>query len=102
MNKIDYQIETVSKMIYLYCRLKHGNTSKLCNECNQLLEYAGKRLRNCPYAANKPECKDCETHCYNNKMREKIKEVMRYTGPRMLFYSPVDFAKHITSKYFRK
>ncbi len=102
MNKISYQIQTVGKMIRLFCRLKHGSSEKLCDDCAELLEYATKRLHACPYSTNKPQCKDCETHCYNLQMREKIREVMRYTGPKMLIYAPVDFAKHITSKYFRK
>lgn len=89
-------------MIKLYCLIKHGNSENLCAECNQLFEYAQKRLENCPYETDKPECKDCQTHCYNKAMREKIREVMRFTGPRMAFYAPADFIRHIAAKYFRK
>jgi hypothetical protein len=102
VNKIDYQIQTVAKMIQLYCRLKHNCIENLCFDCTELLNYSIKRLQNCPYGENKPECKDCKTHCYNKINREKIREVIRFAGPRMIFYSPFDFIKHITAKYLRK
>ena len=28
-------------------------------------------------------------HCYQPQMREQIRQVMRYSGPRMLLYHPV-------------
>lgn len=102
MNKIDYQIQTVAKMIRLYCRLKHNCIENLCVDCTELLNYSTKRLHNCPYGENKPECQDCKTHCYNKINRERIREVMRFAGPRMIIYSPIDFAKHIAVKYLRK
>lgn len=89
-------------MIRLYCRIKHKYTESLCVDCAKLLDYSAKRLQNCPYGSGKPECKDCVTHCYNKMMREKIREAMRFTGPRMIIYSPVDFIKHIAVKYLRK
>jgi len=95
MNNIDYQIKTLEKMITLYCRLKHGNKVEICDECSEVLKYAHSRLQSCPYKENKPECKNCNTHCYNEIMREKIRGIMRYTGPRMLIYSPVDYFKHV-------
>ena len=42
--------------------------------------------------------KDCSTscpvHCYKPAMRQKIKEVMRMAGPRMLFLHPIETVKH--------
>ena len=36
---------------------------------------------------DKDICSACKVHCYSKEMQEKIKEVMKYAGPRMLFYS---------------
>ncbi len=97
MGKIEYQIQTINKMIVLYCKLKHGQ-QKLCTECEDLYQYANQRLQKCPFGDNKPECKDCKIHCYNNEMRKRMKDVMKFTGPRMLIYHPTDFLKHLISK----
>ena len=81
-------------MINLYCRKKEGN-KKLCPECRELEEYANKRLSSCKYGNAKTSCKKCPTHCYRKDMREKIREVMRFSGPRMILYSPIEAIRHL-------
>ena len=34
-------------------------------------------------------CSNCKVHCYKPEMRARIQEVMRYAGPRMIFYHPL-------------
>jgi len=97
MSKIEYQIHTINKMIVLYCKHKHGK-EKLCAECESLFQYANQRLLKCPFGDNKPECRDCKIHCYNAEMRQKMKLVMKFSGPRMIIYHPADFIKHLFSK----
>ena len=46
----------------------------------------------------KTACKDCPTHCYAPKEREAIREVMRWAGPRMIWYAPKDAILHILKK----
>lgn len=77
----------VEQMIRIYCRRKEGNES-LCAACSELLAYAHARLEHCPYGVQKHTCRVCSTHCYRPVMREKIRRVMRFSGPRMLFYAP--------------
>ena len=31
-------------------------------------------------------CSNCKVHCYKPEMRKKIRAVMRFSGPRMIFY----------------
>ena len=81
-------------MIALYCRHKEGNGT-LCPHCKALLEYAHARLSHCRYGEGKPTCKQCPVHCYSPRMREQIRTVMRYAGPRMLFYHPWSALKHL-------
>lgn len=36
-----------------------------------------------------------KVHCYKPEMREKIREVMRFSGPRMIFHHPYLAIKHV-------
>ncbi len=75
-------------MIKLYCRVRHGTAWGFCGECGPLLEYAQKRLDKCPFQEGKPVCSHCAVHCYQAEMREKIREVMRFSGPRLIWRHP--------------
>ena len=84
----------VAEMIRLYCRKKHGQ-NELCPECAQLLQYASQRSDRCPFMETKTFCSNCHVHCYKAEMREKIRIVMRFSGPRMLFHHPVLALRHL-------
>ena len=86
--------QTVTKMIRLYCRKKHGGRG-LCPECAALAEYARLRSDKCPFMAEKTFCSNCRVHCYKPEMREKIREVMRFSGPRMIFTHPISAIRHV-------
>lgn len=88
------ELRTVEQMIRLYCRHKEGN-KELCRDCGELLDYARERLRRCPFKENKPTCRQCPVHCYRPEQRRRIREVMRYAGPRMIFYHPVAALLHV-------
>ena len=45
--------------------------------------------------ATKTFCSVCKTHCYKPEMREQIRQVMRWSGPRMLFHHPVLAIRHL-------
>lgn len=80
----------VEQMAALYCR-KHHDTfykGKMCRECQEAADYAKMRSEHCPFMEHKTFCANCMVHCYKPMMREKIREIMRYSGPRMLFYHP--------------
>jgi hypothetical protein len=92
--------KTIAAMIALYCRDHHGTTAAdtgagLCRECGELMSYARIRLEKCRYGAEKPTCANCRTHCYKPAMRERVREVMRYSGPRMLRRHPVLAVAHL-------
>jgi hypothetical protein len=99
--------KTIAAMIALYCRDNHAADDRdlngtvgdagdgLCPECEELLAYARLRLEKCRYGADKPTCANCETHCYQPAMRERVREVMRYSGPRMLKRHPVLAVAHL-------
>lgn len=88
------ELGTLETMIRVFCHGHHGRRSGLCPECQELLEYAGKRLENCPFQKHKPRCSQCPVHCYKPDMRTRIRAVMKYAGPRMLFRHPVLSGMH--------
>jgi hypothetical protein len=87
--RITREKKTIDKMVHIYCKAHH-NTKKgeLCRECTDFLEYAFMRLDKCPFQEEKSTCGKCLVHCYQPQMREKAKQIMRYSGPRMLLHSP--------------
>ena len=92
---------TVLFMIQIYCNGKHKNhlalknPENLCGECKLLSEYVRERVEKCPFMETKTFCSACRVHCYKNEMRQKIREVMRFSGPRMMRYHPVLAVKHV-------
>ena len=85
----------VSEMIALYCKKQHGRKNGLCPECAALDAYARQRSDKCPFMETKTFCSNCKVHCYQPEMRERIRAVMRFSGPRMIFYHPVVAVRHI-------
>ena len=85
----------VSQMIALYCRKKHHTRGDLCPQCAALDAYAKMRADKCPFMETKTFCSNCRIHCYKPDMRAKIREVMRFAGPRMILHHPVAAIRHV-------
>lgn len=93
--KREREKKMVSEMIALYCRKKHGTKGTLCPECAALSLYARQRSDKCPFMETKTFCSNCKVHCYKPEMREKIRAVMLFSGPRMIFHHPVAAIRHV-------
>ena len=120
--KREREQEIVSQMIALYCKGNHsahrsvslrerggemrqvrealrerdsGERRDLCPECAELEAYAHARSERCPFMEEKTFCSNCTVHCYRPEMRERIRTVMRYAGPRMFFHHPVMAIRHM-------
>ncbi|MGD9395889.1 MAG: nitrous oxide-stimulated promoter family protein [Candidatus Thorarchaeota archaeon] len=92
---IQKEKETVEKMIRYYCEKKHSDSrGLLCAECQSLLEYSHNRLEQCQYQEDKPTCRKCPVHCYRPTMRDEIRRVMRFSGPRYVLRAPLDWIRH--------
>jgi len=98
-NIIEREKDCISKMVRIYCRGNHGtpkeSSGDLCNDCRELLDYALVRVSKCKFGVEKTVCARCPVHCYKPGMREKVKAVMRYAGPRMLLRHPVHAIWHM-------
>lgn len=94
-SKREKEKRIVGEMIKLYCKKQHKVKKGLCPECQALKEYAELRSDKCPFMENKTFCSNCKVHCYKKEMREKIRQVMRFSGPRMIFHHPVMAINHL-------
>ena len=94
-DKREREKKVVSEMIALYCRKNHGPKGELCPDCAALDAYAKQRSEKCPFMETKTFCSNCKVHCYKPEMREKIRAVMRFSGPRMLLHHPVMAVRHV-------
>jgi hypothetical protein len=93
------EARTIQVMIGMYCCGNHGTRDGLCSDCQALQDYALGLLERCPYAGSKPTCANCPIHCYSPEMRERIRTVMRYAGPRMLLHHPLLALGHLVDGY---
>jgi len=99
---IKKDMQVLSDFIEIYCKENHRDAGKtiikapgkigryledkplmLCSDCGKLLLYAVSKRLVCPYDP-KPSCKKCTTHCYRDVYRERIRDVMRFSGKYLL------------------
>ena len=95
--RLQREYKTVDAMIAIFCK-KHHESQYICNDCRKLRDYTLERLEKCPFGNDKPTCAKCPVHCYQPVMRERIREVMRYSGPRMIYRYPIMSILHLLDK----
>lgn len=84
----DKDIAVLEKMARIYCKGQHHTKKGLCPECQEVLDYAVARREKCRYGDNKPFCAHCQSKCYKPSIQEEVRKIMRYAGPRSIFYVP--------------
>ena len=101
------EMRTISQMIVIYCEAHHGREvrtdtahcgEKLCSECKAVDDYATLRTLRCKKMDVKTSCEECGNHCYKPDMRERIRAIMRFAGPRMITRHPVAAIRHLVKK----
>ncbi len=102
-------LKVLINFVRLYCARQHTDQTEatlapdlvdicrkglhLCPECRDLVEHALKKRRNCPLDP-KPSCKQCHIHCYSREYRAKIREIMAFSGKRMILRGRLDYLWH--------
>jgi hypothetical protein len=100
-------LKLLLNFVRIYCGAKHGNQigtniqvesitvkeTLLCDECAEVARHALAKRRNCPLTP-KPSCKKCPVHCYGRYYRAKIREIMAFSGRRMILRGRVDYLRH--------
>ena len=112
-DKGNKEIRVLGNFISIFCRENHRDGTKsifpirdarlrrsfdgedliLCQDCQKLLNHGIAKLLQCPYDP-KPMCKKCQTHCYALSYRERIREVMRFSGLYLVKHGRVDLMIH--------
>ena len=87
--------KTIKLMIELYCKDHHKKDSRSCEDCGALLDYVYLRLQRCLFADKKPACSKCPIHCYSPDMKDRIRSVMKYSGPRLIKHNPMLSLRHL-------
>ncbi|MFV0527891.1 MAG: nitrous oxide-stimulated promoter family protein [Lachnospiraceae bacterium] len=100
----EFEQKTIQSMVQIYCTAHHkpGGHGEMCQDCTQLVAYAAMRSAKCPFGEQKTFCSNCRVHCYEPMKREKIRAVMRYAGPRMLWTHPLLALAHARETILRK
>ncbi len=100
-------LKVLINFVRVFCRAKHderpgtevgtegivGRNVLLCPECAALVAYALAKLRKCPLDP-KPSCKNCHIHCYSKEYRARIREIMAFSGRRMIMRGRLDYLWH--------
>lgn len=98
---------TISQMIAMHCAGAHAAADRtetafcgdaVCPACAELDAYAVLRTERCRKMDVKTSCEECENHCYAPEMRKRIREAMRYSGPRMIAKHPIAAVRHLLGK----
>jgi len=98
--KIQKEQKIVKIMIDKYCKRNHIQVdTDICEDCMELSIYSNQRLNKCVFGEKKAFCSKCPIHCYKTEMRDKIKEVMKYSGPRKIYSNPILAMSHLLTKY---
>jgi len=69
------------------------NQYRCCSDCRDFLHYAIERRLHCPLV-EKPVCKHCQVHCYRPEYRQKVREIMRYSGKALIKKGRLDLLWH--------
>jgi hypothetical protein len=107
--KVRRDLWTLALFIDVYCRGQHrdaernpvwlrtvdvadvyGRPLELCPQCARLAAHAFARRMQCPLEP-KPACKHCPQHCYAPHYRAQIREVMRYSGRRLVLSGRIHY-----------
>lgn len=88
--------QVLEKMIRLYCKNNHKDY--LCNDCKNLISYSNIRTDYCKRLDEFFFCSSCDRTCYDNENLEKIRKIMRYSGPRMIYSDPKASVRFVSEK----
>ncbi len=104
-------LRVLARFIELFCHAKHDRKTvgevaipeilhqgkrspkTICADCAELLEHGMKKRALCPLDP-KPSCKNCHIHCYTPEYRGKIREIMAYSGRKMIMRGRLDYLWH--------
>ncbi len=111
--RMSLDLKTLVEFVNVFCSNRHATNDKacfemkthdvreifgqeisLCPSCTKLLAHALTKRSHCPMYP-KPACKNCPSHCYSPFYREGIREVMQYSGRKLVLSGRLDYLFHL-------
>ena len=111
--KLRRDLKVLARFIEVHCRHRHRVEAKaptrlrnvdvraicgrplcLCADCRKLLAHGFVKRMRCPLDP-KPSCRKCPTHCYAPAYRARIRQVMKYSGRRLVLSGRVHYLYHL-------
>lgn len=104
-------LKVLAQFTSVYCKVHHEGLKQIlkvpdsplqplpldrypvCRECGEFLLYAFQRRLHCPLE-DRPSCKHCHIHCYRPGHREKVREIMRFSGQYLIRRGRLDLLWH--------
>ena len=103
-------LKVLIRFVEVYCGLKHKGSSfpytalppelrrrgkhpDLCPDCAALVEHGIEKRIKCPLNP-KPSCKKCRVHCYSKEYRDKVREIMAFSGRKLILRGRLDYLWH--------
>jgi hypothetical protein len=107
------ELKVLAGFVGIFCRENHAGLTRsdfpirdpglngvlgrrppvLCDECRKLLDHGIAKLLLCTYDP-KPVCKKCPTRCYAPGYRQRIRQVMRFSGLYLVKHGRLDLILH--------
>lgn len=111
--RVTSDLRVLARFIDIYCRGRHGDVLRspvalpaydipqalgrsldLCPECARLCTHAFVKRLNCQ-CDPKPQCKHCSVQCYHPEYQQQIREVMKYSGRKLVMRGRLDYLLHL-------
>lgn len=95
--------KTIEAIGRIYCSAHHDgqkDSAGLCEACRETVEATLARVAACPNGHD-GNCQDCEIHCQRGEAQERIREIMRYSAPRMALRHPAMTVGYLRKKFAR-
>lgn len=97
-------LATLEAMAQIYCDAHHIGMNKdavnLCIECREAVIATLNRTQVCPNG-HIHNCQDCDIKCQRGDGQSRIKAIMAYSAPRMLWRHPLMTFTYLRKKFQR-
>ncbi len=101
--QIEKELKVIGRFTEVWCAGHHHGgqqpvtipggtvTLQLCPDCAEFFAYAVQKRHTCPLEPEKPSCKKCPVHCYAPPQRAKVRQIMAWSGRRMILRGRLDY-----------
>lgn len=99
-----YDRDTLLGLFKIYCAHEHADKAEgiendsLCPSCRVSLDYSLERTLTCKLKGSGQLCSSCPVHCFEPDQRENIRKIMRFSGPRLIWKSPLLAIRYVLLK----